>query len=696
MSAWRNWLRSPVLLKYFVGQHIVNGVSVAAAVMLVSVAASSILGFGLGQPATLGAIGASISDFPGPWRVKARTLLVGFSLSLVSTIAVEFGQVNPLLEILVIGAVAFAAGLVTGLGRWALALNAQMLVPMIFIMGLPPLDAAGLAKAEALYALGGCGYIAIALALTGFAAESDRRMMASECFRELAAYLRAIAVFTDPQADIAEVYGAGLRQQAALSEQLQAARALLLTKPRQTPQRLRLAATIGILLDCFDALIASLSDLPDLRAAPNAGRLLSRIGIVLRAGALDLQGLSLQLLSRADPKLPRDHALAFDAALREAERVATAPESDAAEREAVRATMRRLAVARAHFLRLERALGDDAVAAQAISEVDLSAFAPRRSFSPSLLRPHLRPASPVFRYAVRLSLAMMAGGLTATSLGYEAHGNWVLLTIAVVLRPGYGLTRQRRDDRLIGTLLGCLIASGAVAGLPTGALIALQAGALALTHSFVRLDYKLASIGASLMALISLHLISPDGHAAALARIGDTLIGAAFAHLFSFVWPSWEIAEAPGLARRLLARASRFASVALKPGVADQDYRLARKDLIEAVAALSDSAARMGGEPMRTQRGLEEMTAMLIAASVFAAHVSAARLDAQGGEGEALRLSPRDAEGTRAWIAQRLAGGGGGEIAPDAPRPRLRAATLSLLERAAAYEAATGAGRASR
>ena len=139
MSAWRNWLRSPVLLKYFVGQHIVNGVSVAAAVMLVSVAASSILGFGLGQPATLGAIGASISDFPGPWRVKARTLLVGFSLSLVSTIAVEFGQVNPLLEILVIGAVAFAAGLVTGLGRWALALNAQMLVPMIFIMGLPPL-----------------------------------------------------------------------------------------------------------------------------------------------------------------------------------------------------------------------------------------------------------------------------------------------------------------------------------------------------------------------------------------------------------------------------------------------------------------------------------------------------------------------------------------------------------------------------
>jgi len=696
MSALRNWLRSPVLLKYLVGQHIVNGVSVAAAVMLVSVVASSLLGFGMGQPATLGAIGASISDFPGPWRVKARTVLVGFSLSLVSTVAVQCSLINPLLEILVIGAVAFAAGLVTGLGRWALALNAQMLVPMVFMLGLPPLDAAGLARAEALYALGGFGYIAIALALTGFAAESDRRMMASECFRELAAYLRAIAGFSDPQIDLAEVYGAGLRQQAALSEQLQSARALLLTRARKTPQRMRLAATIGILLDVFDALVAALSDLPDLRAAPNAARLLSRIGIVLRAGALDLQDLSLQLLSRSEPQLPPGHALAFEAAMREAEKVATAPQSDAAEREAVRATMRRLAVARAHFLRLERALSDDTVAAEAISEVDLSAFAPRRSFSPALLRPHLRAASPVFRYAVRLSLAMMAGGLTATSLGYEAHGNWVLLTIAVVLRPGYGLTRQRRDDRLIGTLLGCLIAAGAVAALPTRALILVQAGSLALTHSFVRLDYKLASVGASLTALISLHLISPDAHAAALARIGDTLIGAAFAHLFSFVWPSWEIAEAPGLARRLLARASRFASVALKPGVADQDYRLARKDLIEAVAALSDSAARMGGEPMRTQRGLEEMTAMLIAASVFAAHVSAARLDAQGGEGEALRLSPRDADATRAWIAARLGGAGGGEKTAEGPRPRLRAATLTLLQRAAAYEAATGSAKATR
>ena len=155
--------------------------------------------------------------------------------------------------------------MVTGYGRWALALSAQLLVPMVFVMGLPR---AGLAQAfddEAIFAAGGLLYIGLALIATQLSGANDRRLMASECFRELAAYLRAIARFTDPAIDATEVYGAAIRQQAALAEQLQAARALLLERPRATPERVRLAATIGILLDAFDALVAAQCDLPRLR-----------------------------------------------------------------------------------------------------------------------------------------------------------------------------------------------------------------------------------------------------------------------------------------------------------------------------------------------------------------------------------------------------------------------------------------------
>jgi uncharacterized membrane protein YccC len=308
------------------------------------------------------------------------------------------------------------------------------------------------------------------------------------------------------------------------------------------------------------------------------------------------------------------------------------------------------------------------------------------------LKPHLSPGAPVLRYAVRLSLAMMTGAVVAAGLGVEGHGNWVLLTIAVILRPTYGLTRQRRDDRLIGTLIGCALSAGAVVYLPLPALVVLQAGSLAFVHGFVRLNYRIASVGASMSALISLHLISPDSHAAALTRLADTIIGAAISHLFNHFWPSWELSVAPALAKRLIARAFGFAEIALDPKGSDQDYRLGRKDLIEAVAALSDSAARMGGEPVAARRGLEEMSAMLIATSVFVAHVSAARLDLHEAEHGSAPAALEAVAETRTWLAKRAKASGAAASVADAPLPRLRRAAEGLISAAREFaEAARGA-----
>ena len=688
----RHWLRSSTVLKYLVGQHIANGLSVAASVATVTVVASLVFGFGAGQPATLGAIAASISDFPGHWRVRAETILVGFGLSIVSTVLIQLGLVSPVLEILIIGALAFVAGLVTGFGRWALALSAQILVPMVFMLGLPPLDFAGQLHAEGLYILGGAGYFGISLALTVLVAPADRRMMTSESFRELAAYLVAISRLADVEVDQAEAYGGGLRQQAALSDQLQAARALLLSNARKSKERLRLAATIGVMLDVFDDLVAATCDLPRLRRMEGAGRLLARIVLLLRAGALDLQRLSLDLLAHRRPHLPADHSLAFEATQREATRLLNLDTLSEDEKSSISATMRRFAAARADIRQLEHTLADPEVAEAALAAIDLGAFRPRRSFAPRLLKPHLSLGSPVLRYAVRLSLAMMTGGIVAAGLGGERHGNWVLLTIAVILRPTYGLTRQRRDHRLIGTLIGCVLSAGAVAYMPVPGLVAMQSLSLALVHGFVRLNYWLASIGASMSALLSLHLIAPHESAPVLTRLADTIIGAAICHVFNFVWPAWELSVAPSLAKRLLTRAFGFADIALDPKASDQDYRMARKDFIEAVAALSDSAARMGGEPVAARRGLEEMSAMLISTSVFVAHVSATRLDLRQANQAAAPERLTDVDATRKWLARRLASPTAGPVGANAPLPRLRRSAEILIAAANAFSQAASAG----
>ena len=542
------WPRPPNLVRLFVGQHIINGLSVGLGVIAVALMASAVFGFAAGQPATLGAISASISDLPAPWREKARTMGFGFALALLSTVAIQLALPWPVAALLMIGAISFVGGLVTGLGRWAVAVGMQAVIPMVFILGFPRETFPAAVRIELMFAAGGVAYIVIALLATVFTDASARRMVASETIREFSIYMRAVAAVFDPDRELTAAYGVTIRQQSALSEQLQSARALLLERSGTSGERLRLAASIGILLDALDALVAAQSDVELIRQTPAAATVLARIGDALRVGSLDLEHLSLELLTTGHPTLPPDHQLAIDALKAEAARVETEA-MDTKSRAALATATWRLVLSLSQVRRLEQSLSNDATARAAIGDVDLAAFIPKRTYALSALAPHLSRDSPVMRFAVRLALAMMAGALVAQSIGDKRHGNWVVLTIAVVMRAGYGLTRQRRDDRIIGTLVGCVLAAGSVAYLPAAALVAVQGLAVAVIHSFARLNYRISATGASVMALVSLHLVEPWVSAPILERLADTLVGAAIAHLFNYFWPRWEFLEAPGLAQ---------------------------------------------------------------------------------------------------------------------------------------------------
>jgi uncharacterized membrane protein YccC len=563
----------------------------------------------------------------------------------------------------------------------------QAVIPMVFILGFPHESPSAAFRIEMVFAGGGVAYIVLALFATIFTDASARRMVASETIREFSIYLRAVAGIFDPDQDLAAAYGATIRQQSALSEQLQSARALLLERAGRAGERMRLAASIGILLDALDALVAAQCDIELIRTTPGAAAVLARIGDALRIGSLDLNHLSLELLTTGRPTLPPDHQLAIDALKDEAARV-EANAMDAKARAALEAASSRLVRSLGHIRRLEQSLSNDATAKAAIGDVDLAAFIPKRNYGLSALAPHLTPDSPVLRFATRLSLAMMAGALVAQSLGEERHGNWVLLTIAVVMRAGHGLTRQRRDDRVIGTLVGCVLAAGSVAYLPAGALVAVQGFAVTVVHSFARLNYRISASGASVMALVSLHLVEPSVSAPILMRLADTLIGAAIAHLFNYFWPRWEFVEAPQLARRLQAQLAAFALAALRSDVSEHDYRLARKNVIEAMAALSDSAGRMAIEPMTARKGLDEMADLLIRAYSLVAQLSAARLAAQTG-------APLPDPAVRDWLMA-LLGAPSGATGPAAEPPAgpLVAAATAVTAAAGNYERAAKSGAA--
>ena len=382
------WPRPPNLVRLFVGQHIINGLSVGLGVIAVALMASAAFGFAAGQPATLGAISASISDLPAPWREKARTMGFGFTLALLSTVAIQLALPWPVAALLMIGAISFVGGLVTGLGRWAVAVGMQAVIPMVFILGFPRETFPAAVRIELMFAAGGVAYIVIALLATVFTDASARRMVASETIREFSIYMRAVAAVFDPNRELTAAYGVTIRQQSALSEQLQSARALLLERSGTSGERLRLAASIGILLDALDALVAAQSDVELIRQTPAAATVLARIGDALRLGSLDLEHLSLELLTTGHPTLPPDHQLAIDALKAEAAR-AQAEAMDTKSRVALATATWQLALSLGQVRRLEQSLSNDATARAAIGDVDLAAFIPQRTYALSALAPHL-------------------------------------------------------------------------------------------------------------------------------------------------------------------------------------------------------------------------------------------------------------------------------------------------------------------
>jgi uncharacterized membrane protein YccC len=208
----------------------------------------------------------------------------------------------------------------------------------------------------------------------------------------------------------------------------------------------------------------------------------------------------------------------------------------------------------------------------------------------------------------------MSAGLALTiAFPRFAHASWILLTTALIMRANYSVTRQRRFDRIVGTLIGCVLAAGLQTFVPVGYLLAVVALATGVSHAFGAVNYRVTAASASVSSLLLLHFLQPGAHHVLSERILDTLIGAALSYGFSFLLPSWERNELPRTIAGLLKADRDFAAQAMTRQRVEQSYRLARKRLFDAVAALSGAVRRMAGEPNAEKTLLARLNALLAA-----------------------------------------------------------------------------------
>jgi uncharacterized membrane protein YccC len=228
-------------------------------------------------------------------------------------------------------------------------------------------------------------------------------------------------------------------------------------------------------------------------------------------------------------------------------------------------------------------------------------------------------------------LAVSCGLWIADHLPYTAHGYWIVLTIVVILKPNYSMTKHRRSDRLVGTMIGCILTAIILNFIHEPlALLALLFIVTAAAPAFIYIKYRYTAIAASMQILLQINLMIPSSHAVIGERLIDTVLGAAIATAFSYVLPSWEYRALPRLLTAVLQASQKYilASRDMLEGKVNDDfyYRVGRKGFMDSLSLLVSALVRMMDEPPSKQHAVREINRFVVQNYLVAAHVAAMRV----------------------------------------------------------------------
>jgi uncharacterized membrane protein YccC len=614
--------RNPLLSRQIRNHHALSGFGCSLGVALVTLLAWLVADTQTAIAMAAGALIVSLTDIPVPRRNKLPLQLANLlQMPAVALIVLATHHSTPLLGAAVL-LITFASAMATAWGKPGLPLGYGMMMVMAFTMAQPDLPPREQAIHLALQFAGGLCYLAYAVGMARLTDTAMRRRALVDALYAFADYVRGKAALFDPARDLDEVYAELVRRQAVFGERLQTARDFVLVD-HCTPEQQALANGLLALIDAHEAVLASQGDYAPLREAFGDHRVLHLLAAMTRTAADDVLRLAHCDLSSRDtvlddtPYRNTRPALDFEVAA-----LAADSSSDRSGALAVlEAGRRKLLGAIDGLRRVDRALREQVP----VADVDMGRFLSRSSFAPRALRDALHADSPVLRYALRLTLAMAAAFLLSQWLPWASHGYWILLTVSLVMRASFSQTKQRQTDRMVGNALGCLFVAAVLHWVSAPeVLLGIVFVCIGIAHAFITVRYRVTVTAACVMSLLQLHLIAP-GSFHISERFLDTAAGVAIAWLFSRVLPTWERNTVPALATRLLGALRDYVGVALVPDTSDLNYRLARRQVQDALAALSDAAARMRDEPTSEQLPLAPINAFTTRGYLLLAHLAAAR-----------------------------------------------------------------------
>nr|WP_315198763.1 FUSC family membrane protein [uncultured Flavobacterium sp.] len=240
---------------------------------------------------------------------------------------------------------------------------------------------------------------------------------------------------------------------------------------------------------------------------------------------------------------------------------------------------------------------------------DLEKFLTPQYYPISTFIENISFSSTIFRHSLRLTVAIILGGLAGKFLPFQ-NVYWILMTIIIIMRPGYGLTKQRTIQRVIGTIIGGIIAFSILALAPNYLILSiLGIICMLLGFAFAPINYTVSATFVTMYIVFIYGILTTDYLDVIQFRIIDTATGALLAYFANhFLWPSWEYIKAPEyLEKSIIANRDYLKEIFIyytQKGEVPTSYRLARKNAFIEIGNLMASFQRMSQEPKSKQKNM--------------------------------------------------------------------------------------------